>query len=881
MPLNPGDRLGAYQVVGRLGAGAMGEVYRARDTRLERDVALKILPAEFAQNPDRRRRFELESRAASALNHPNIVSVYDAGEEQGVSYIVSELVDGESLRDLIGRGPLPIRKALELAAQLADGLAAAHAAGVVHRDMKPENVMLTRDGRVKILDFGLARYQPVAAPAEGTATMTQAGMIMGTVGYMSPEQVTGTPADARSDIFSLGIVIYEMLTGKTAFECATSVETMSAILRTDPPELPAAVPLPLRQIVQHCLEKEPAHRFQSAKDLAFSLHAYSGGHTSTIAPAPPLTTKKPSRMLPIATAALALLAIYAVTVLLMRQPGADLAAYRFTPFATETELQNHAIWSPDGKNVAYQRISQTGPNSIMVRSVDSLVPTAITKVSGMKSLSWSPDGSQLYLILPDGVWSVSRAGGTRQQLIKGPYEAAAVSPDGKAMILWFGSDHSDQEKAKLWISSPPGAALREYQPVVFKMNGTFSPVYLRFAPDGRQVVLTLFRGSGAQMWLLPFPDAAQGKARRIFASQLAGAEVPTVGWMPDSRHMVIAFTEASRSRLWMADTVKETMEPLTADEGSKTEPSVSPDGKRILFTSRLVNFDLVEIPVSGGDTLHPLLATNRDETYPAWSPVGKQFAYVTNRDGPPEIWMKSLQEGWERPLVTQRDFPDDENRAFVTPAFSPDGSRIAYGRMSTKRFGAIWISPVGGGSPVRLTNDNNWEIGPAWSPDGNWIVYFSTKGGLMKTRVGSGEPPVVLLSSGCQNPAQWSPDGQWIACAVEKGVALLTAEGKQVRTVGNRGAFVTWSRDGKELYALGEEDGKWKLGAIDVKTGNERIISDLGDRFNFSAPFSPSFPLSLSPDGASVATSVLNFKAEVWMLEGFRQPTGWFSRLMP
>ena len=151
----------------------------------------------------------------------------------------------------------------------------------------------------------------------------------------------------------------------------------------------------------------------------------------------------------------------------------------------------------------------------------------------------------------------------------------------------------------------------------------------------------------------------------------------------------------------------------------------------------------------------------------------------------------------------------------------------------------------------------------------------------MKTRVGSCEPPVVLLSSGCQNPAQWSPDGQWIACAVEKGVALLTAEGKQVRTVGNRGAFVTWSRDGKELYALGEEDGKWKLGAIDVKTGNERIISDLGDRFNFSAPFSPSFPLSLSPDGASVATSVLNFKAEVWMLEGFRQPTGWFSRLMP
>jgi Tol biopolymer transport system component len=415
------------------------------------------------------------------------------------------------------------------------------------------------------------------------------------------------------------------------------------------------------------------------------------------------------------------------------------------------------------------------------------------------------------------------------------------------------------------------------------MIGTFSPVYLSFSPDGRQVLLSMFRGSGAQIWLLPFPDgsAAQGKPRRIFASQIAGSDVPSISWLADSRHIVMAFTEGSHSRLWLADTSKETMEPLTADEGRKIQPSVSPDGKRILFTSEMANFDLVEIPLGGGDTVRPLLTTNRDEMFPAWSPVGKQFAYVTNRDGQQEIWLKSVQEGWERPLVTQRDFPDDENRAFMTLAFSPDGSRVAYSRMSTKHFGAIYISPVGGGSPIRLTGSDDFEIGPVWSPDGNWMVFFSTKGGLVKVRIGSTDPPKTLLSDGCENPAQWSPDGQSIACASDKGVDLFTPEGKDFHTVGNRRAYVTWAKDGKSLYALGQVDGRWKLGSIDVKSGTEKILSDLGTHYYFSSPFNPSFPMSLSPDGTSLATSVLNVKSEIWMLEGFRQPAGWFSRLLP
>src|SRR5450432_1064839 len=286
MSLASGTNLGPYEIVSALGAGGMGEVYRARDSRLGRDVALKILPAEVGNDPSRRQRLELEARAVAALSHPNIVAVHDVGTENGVFYIVSELVDGEPLRG----AKFGLRKALDIAVQIASGMAAAHAAGIVHRDLKPDNILLTRDGRVKILDFGLAKLTstqaPSAAGAETTTMNTGPGTVMGTVGYMSPEQVRGQDVDSRSDIFSFGVVLHELLTGKRAFQGETSAETMTAILKQDPPELPEQVPSAVRQVVGHCLEKDAVNRFQSARDLSFALGAMSqSGSHSAMAPA--------------------------------------------------------------------------------------------------------------------------------------------------------------------------------------------------------------------------------------------------------------------------------------------------------------------------------------------------------------------------------------------------------------------------------------------------------------------------------------------------------------------------------------------------------------------------------------------------------------------
>ena len=534
MPLSPGVRLGPYEILDAIGAGGMGEVYRAKDTRLERTVALKILPAEVANDASRRQRFELEARSVAALSHPNIVAVHDVGTENGVFYIVSELVDGESLRNV----KFGLRKTLEIAVQIASGLAAAHAAGIIHRDLKPDNILLTRDGRVKILDFGLAKIcatqLPTFAGAETVTVNTGPGVVMGTVGYMSPEQVRGSEVDHRSDIFSFGVILHELLTGARAFHGETAAETMAAVLKQDPPELPETVPSAVRQVVGHCLEKDPANRFQCARDLSFALAAMSqsGSHSET---APVLANASSWQRRGLA--ALAILALVALSMV------ADRLLSRTTPSAS---------WSGvmlGGPGIALNpRTSPDGNLLAMLAMVGDLTQVAVMKPESgnwsilthhrdrglVTQISWSPDSALIYYDrftdVPQGIYSVPVLGGEEHLVLENAGSPEAL-PDGTLLIVRLNAERKSQV-FRFW----PDTGHLQGLPVQ-SVGGPNVP--LRAFPDGKEaVVLGAPIGPGKEQWRLLVIDLASGKTRTL--SPTLQIDVPSYAIARDGKSVLAA-----------------------------------------------------------------------------------------------------------------------------------------------------------------------------------------------------------------------------------------------------------------------------------------------------------------------------------------------------
>jgi Tol biopolymer transport system component len=892
----PADQsIGPYQVLEKLGAGGMGEVYKAQDTRVGRHVALKLLPESLAADSDRRRRFEQEARLAAALNHPNIMAIYDVGLDAHPPYIVAELVPGESLRSLVERGPVPPRRAADIVAQIAAGLAAAHTAGIVHRDLKPENVMIAPDGAVKILDFGVARIQAKSAAADQTATIgqTAAGAVVGTAAYMSPEQARAQDVDYRSDQFSLGLVLYEMLSGRQAFSRPSAVQTMSAIVEDDPPPIERPVPTQLRWILERCLAKEREARYESTRDLARELAQLRDHYselTAGTSASQAAAVSRPRRRVPMrvfgAGLIAAALAAWCAARLLIDPRAIDISHYRFTPFATALNEQFTPAWSPSGRSIAFLGRRTPAKVELFVQAADAPTAVAIGGSDAVAyqsgSLFWTPDSRSIYYRCSIGEkWGLCRipATGGASVLVQPQEIAGSISPDGQTLVTF------DYPAGKVMVQHPPGSTPREYEPMPVKVDSFYNVPSLAFAPDGKSIIIGLaLTGRGETSWILPWPPAA---GRRVFPQTAEFSFTPQWKWLPDSRHLVFTDHTAGHSRayLYMADLASGAYWPVLAQDREESSPSVSPDGSRVAYVSDLSHSDVIAVPLNEGPA-RTLLASTRTYQMADVSPNGQQLVYISNSRGATEVWISSLAEGWDRPLVSISDVKvgGESAQFFMTPVFSHDGRRVAFVAKfaSGTRIFTVFTS---GGTPVEATSEKHgFEMTPAWSPDGNWLVYASLEGltaKMLKVRPGSGEPPMDLGEySGAATPA-WSPTGEWIAChrGRDYKMMLVSPDGKTVRELSSNPGPVTWSRDGKKLYQV--QMRPVALVEFDTDSGQAHKLRDLTDDLTPYSSTQPGLMAALSGDGKSIVYTVNRPRQEIWMLDGVETPRPWYRRLLP
>ena len=772
MALTPGSKLGPYEILGAIGAGGMGEVYRARDTRLDRDVAIKVLPAAFAQDAERLRRFEQEARVVATLNHPNILAIFDIGSEAGVPYLVTELLEGEPLRDKLKAGALPARRALEYATGIAHGLAAAHEKGIIHRDLKPENVFLTRDGRVKVLDFGLAKLTRGEAAAAGTGDSrtidhaTSPGMLLGTVEYMSPEQVRGNAADGRSDIFALGVLLYEMLAGRRAFHRETGAETMTAILKEDPPEFDPSHPVPpgLERIVRRCLEKAPEQRFQSARDLAFALEAVSGlSHGSSVSGIAPAmaAAKTHNWRTPALITGLLVFAALAYVAGRGNSRGASIVGYKQVSYRPQTIFA--ARYSPDGKTIVFAAADQGVMPTLYTISQDYPEPKS-TGLTGVQLLAVSRKGELAVLTRAQyvaqrifrGTLARMPLGSAAPREIMADVEEADWSPDGEDLAI---------------IREINGQSRLEYPigTILYQTSAYVSD--LRFSPDGKRIA---------------FFDHPWKYDDRGFVSVI---EVAT-----KKKTDLIGGFWGMEGLAWSNDGTE------VFFSGSTSGAALQPRAVTLAGKSRVL------MPIPGSLELFDVSA------------AGEHL--VARQD----LQMKSVATdpatGQERD-VSWLDFS-------IFPTVSNDGKLVSFSEMSAAA-GATYSSCVRrtDGSPTVVVGEG---AGPM-SPDGKWVAALvpSTPAKLMLYPTGAGQARQLERGSVENYSAnmRFFADSEHLEfCGSEAGrpprcfVQSITAGAPKAVTP--EGTVQAWpSPDGKSVLAL---SGDWKMAIYPLDGGQPRPV---------------------------------------------------------
>ena len=865
MSLTNGTRLGPYEILAPIGAGGMGEVYKARDTRLGREVAVKVLPSEFAADPERLRRFEQEARATAALEHPNILAIYDTGTYEGTPYIVEQLLEGESLRQRLSGGPLPAAKAVEFGVQIVQGLAAAHEKGIVHRDLKPENLWLTKGGRMKILDFGLAQLRSLE-PASGVPTTeaptsdspTREGKILGTPGYMAPEQIRGKAVDARTDIFAFGVVLYEMLSGNRAFAGDTTADTQAAILTKDPDPLPPVTPQTLDRVVRRCLEKRPEDRFSSAHDLAFALEAVSGSGAAVITPAAGVPAVRPRRWTLIAggTAMIALLVVAAVLVAIYLGRGKKAAAKPFEHVKVSRLTQDgrageDVAISPDGRYVAYLVGDDKGREGLWVQQVAT--STAVQVVPPTESMIgnhvFSPDGNYLYYCsyLPTGnmgrLYRVAVLGGVQEpQAVEDIDTAPTFSPDGKR----FAFVRSTSQGNQLRIVNTDGTG----EKMLATGGGKGKPSW---SPDGGRIAWVRVEGT---RYFLQLVDVVTGAMRTLGVKTWDGAR--EVEWLPNGRGLLLVARDRSLSaspQIWLVEYPSGSAHPLTNDVGGYSTVGVSSDGKTLVSVRYETRSNIWVAPIEDPAKAIQVTSGSLDcDGYfgLAWTPGGG-LVYTSMAGGKPDLWILEKLGGRARRLT---DDPFQE----TGPAVSTDGRTIVFGAVLPGAGWAIWR--IGeDGSNRRQISPGPRDVGPVFTKDGRWVLYTTDTGSACPRRIslegglpeplGGGDPSKAKLfdrfiigSLSCDGLSiagwGWDQDGMHIS------VAPLDGDGPRidlVTTSGDSRAPVWAAGCQGLLYVPGFLGGDiWRVG-LD-KTPPQRVTDLKGERV---------FRLAVSADGKQLA----------------------------
>jgi Tol biopolymer transport system component len=813
--LAPGSRLDGYEIVGPLGTGGMGEVYRARDTRLGREVALKVLPEIASYSPERRARFEREARAVAALSHPNVLTIFDFGTWEGRAYAVMELLEGETLRERLRAGPLPVRKALDYGSQIARGLAAAHEKGIVHRDLKPENVMILPDGRIKVLDFGLARLamEGVLADAnsETHVPRTDPGTIMGTAGYMSPEQVRGEHIDRRTDVFAFGCVLHEMLTGTRAFRRDTSVETLSAILKEEPAQLARTdtqIPPAVANIVHHCLEKSPAERFQSASDLAFDLESALG---ESVVGARALVGGARRRVaLPLAAgiAVLALAAGLAAGIWVGRSRGGPdgPAEPTFTRLTYGRGMIRSARFAPDGKTVVFGAAWDGQPTRLFLTRTDTAESTPIG-LPDAEVLAVSA-GGELALSLGHryegwmGEGTLARApllGGAARAMLEAVREAE-WTPDGTRLAVVRRT--GGRESVEFPLGTP-----------IYETGGYVS--HLRFSPDGSRLAfadhplfaddvgyvaimdtsgtvrrLTGFWGAGLrslawspggdEIW---FTASRAGENAALRAVDLSGRQRHLLGGLT---HMVI-FDALPDGRLLLGrETYLRTVEALMAGESKPRDVSlaregsagkqITADGRTLLITDQYA--DNYATYLRRADQASPVRLGQGEAMH--LSPDG-QWVIAVTPETPSRLLLHPIGPGQTRQL------PNSGGIVIEAARWLPDGQHIVMLGRSRQGRSRGYLVAVGGGSPRAFTPEGvepvRWWTMPV-SPDGKRVV---ARG----------------------------PDGRIFAYPVDGSPA------QEIPGIADPDIPLEWTADGKAIFIGRQDAGTWRVRRLEMATGRE------------------------------------------------------------